>query len=84
MNSPIRTHVRVFFEGRELSMKECIKAAGFRNMTADEMVVRLKGSHCSCGPNMGEFDLLPETDEAVISGGKRYMKCRKCGEYSHL
>lgn len=79
----IRTHVRVFYKGKELSMKECIKAAGF-DMTADEMVNRLKGNHCNCGYNLGEFDLLPEDSEEVLCGGKRYMVCRKCGCISHL
>lgn len=80
----IRTHVRVFENGKELSPSECIKKAGFRDMTADEMVQRLKGDHCSCGKNMGEFELLPEDSPEVVSGGKRYMICRNCGGYSHL
>lgn len=50
---------------------------------------RLGGHHCSCGVNergfsKGQFDLLPLDDEAVVTGGKAYMKCRVCGEFSHL
>lgn len=44
---------------------------------------RLEGSHCKCNGN-GEFVLLPKENKAVIEGGKRYMKCRKCGCWSHL
>ena len=44
---------------------------------------RLSGQHCSC-PNGGEFVLLPLNHRMVKSGGKRYMRCRICGEYSHL
>lgn len=53
---------------------------------------RLTGYHCDCGcdenaigkPSRGEFELLPLTDSSVREGGKAYMKCRKCGGYSHL
>lgn len=50
---------------------------------------RLKGHMCDCGVDEnnisnGEFILLPLNDEAVIEGGKAYMKCKKCGAYSHL
>lgn len=53
---------------------------------------RLSGAHCNCGcdtslignPSLGEFDLLPLTDDSVQEGQKAYMKCRKCGGYSHL
>lgn len=45
---------------------------------------RIAGAgHCYCGGN-GEFELLPLYDEAVKSGGKRYMVCRICGGVSHL
>ena len=55
----------------------------------DKSLERLKGHHCACGVDengftKGEFVLLPLTDEAVVSGGKAYMKCRNCGEHSHL
>ena len=53
---------------------------------------RLAGNHCDCGcdenaigkPSMGEFELLPLYDASVREGGKAYMKCKKCGCYSHL
>lgn len=50
---------------------------------------RLKGIHCRCGTNengftKGEFVLFPLDHEAVREGGKAYMKCRKCGGFSHL
>ena len=44
---------------------------------------RVAGKHCSCSGN-GEFELLPIDDPDVIEGGKRYMRCRICGEWSHL
>ena len=44
---------------------------------------RIQGKLCRCS-NGGEFVLLPLDDPGVIEGGKRYMQCRKCGEYSHL
>jgi hypothetical protein len=44
---------------------------------------RLEGSHCACRGN-GVFEILPLDDEAVQEGGKRYMQCTICGEYSHL
>lgn len=53
---------------------------------------RLGNWMCDCGcnddlpgsPSLGEFVLLPLTDEGVKEGGKAYMKCRNCGAYSHL
>lgn len=53
---------------------------------------RLNGNHCRCGsvdgtpntPSLGEFELLPIEDEAVQQGMKAYMRCRKCGDISHL
>lgn len=42
---------------------------------------RLSGAHCDCNGD-GEFELL-SLDEC-LEGGKRYMKCRKCGGVSHL
>lgn len=52
---------------------------------------RLFGDHCSCCGN-GEF-ILENTDEELIEigldnysyhGGKRWIKCLKCGGISHL
>ena len=50
---------------------------------------RLAGHHCSCGVSAdgytkGVFELLPLQSEDVRIGGKAYMCCTKCGEYSHL
>lgn len=53
---------------------------------------RLGGYHCACGcdedadgkPSKGEFELLPISDSSVREGGKAYMQCRNCGEFSHL
>lgn len=50
---------------------------------------RLKGCHCNCGVtedgySNGEFVLLPKEKEEVKEGGKAYMRCIKCGCYSHL
>lgn len=53
---------------------------------------RLSGNHCDCGcdesaigkPSNGEFELLPLNDTSVREGGKAYMKCKRCGCYSHL
>ena len=50
---------------------------------------RLHGNICNCGVDKqgfsnGEFVLLPLDNEDVISGGKAYMKCKSCGQYSHL
>lgn len=50
---------------------------------------RLKGYHCSCGVTKdgytkGEFRLLPLDSEENKEGGKAYMRCEKCGGYSHL
>lgn len=47
-------------------------------------ITRIEGNHCYCPENEGEFEMLPEDDEAVIQGGKQYMKCRKCDGWSHL
>lgn len=46
---------------------------------------RIKGELCAC-LGKGVFELLP-LEECLIKnggGGKYYMKCRKCGEVSHL
>lgn len=50
---------------------------------------RLRGHMCNCGTTIegysnGEFKLLPLSDECVVTGGKAYMVCQKCGCYSHL
>ena len=49
--------------------------------TATDFPERITGNHCWCGGN-GEFVLEPVSE--CLEGGKRYMKCRICGGYSHL
>ena len=59
---------------------------------SDDRNFRLRGHMCDCGvnenivgnPTNGEFDLLPLHSADVREGMKAYMKCRKCGAYSHL
>ena len=67
-----------------LTPKQLAQEAGF-NFEESDYPERISGSgHCRCA-NGGEFDLLPKNDPTnVESGGKRYMRCRKCGEHSHL
>ena len=74
--------MKIFENNKELTVIEIIKASGFKRITETEMRNRLRNL-CYCGDE-GEFDLLPPDDEAVLSGGKRYMQCRKCGLWSHL
>lgn len=50
---------------------------------------RLYGHLCDCGVDSngfssGEFVLLSLDTEEVQSGGKAYMRCKKCGQLSHL
>ena len=53
---------------------------------------RLSGHHCNCGcdenavgkPTKGKFKLLPFYSPDVKEGGKAYMQCQVCGEFSHL
>ena len=56
------------------------------SMDPDEFVKeRLQGALCACEGN-GEFILIP-MEECLLKnggGGKYYMKCKKCGEHSHL
>lgn len=66
-------------EANALSKRNLFKPSDFIGENS-----RIAGEgHCSCGGN-GEFELLPEDDPDVVSGGKRYMVCRKCGGWSHL
>ena len=44
---------------------------------------RLKGDLCSCNGN-GEFELYPLDSDEVKDGGKHYMRCRVCGDNTHL
>ena len=52
-------------------------------LTDVEMAERINGDLCNCCGE-GEFDLLPLNNEDVMEGQKRYMKCGKCGCWSHL
>lgn len=53
-------------------------------VTPADYPARISGeSHCECN-GYGEFVLLPIDDPGVQEGGKRYMRCRKCGQVSHL
>ena len=52
-------------------------------LTDVEMAERINGDLCNCCGE-GEFDLLPLNNEDVMEDQKRYMKCRKCGCWSHL
>ena len=67
------------------------KCAGGRGepFTAEMMLDRLKGNHCSCGVNelgysKGKFELLFFNSEEVTTGKKPYMVCKHCGCMSHL
>lgn len=77
-------------DAEEMTPLQLIYALGFDSnkyigvISPVEMIERITGYHCDCGENKGEFDLLPVDDPSVVDGGKRYMKCRKCGAYSHL
>lgn len=77
---------KVFYNGTDilLTPKQLAEEAGFNFEEAD-YPDRISGrGHCEC-KNGGEFDLLPKNHPAVAeSGGKRYMRCRKCGCVSHL
>lgn len=69
--------------------KGIFSAVDFAHTTLDGGMKRLQGHMCGCGVTSngfsnGEFVLLPLNDESVISGGKAYMQCKKCGELSHL
>ena len=82
---------RVFIKDRELNdyqiaweYNKLNKGSSKFDISGSEAAHRLEGSHCACPPNRGEFVLLPMSDPAVKEGGKRYMKCRICGCYSHL
>lgn len=50
---------------------------------------RLRGDMCACGVDEkgnsnGDFVLLPLSDKSIKEGGKAYMRCMKCGCFSHL
>ena len=50
---------------------------------------RLRGDMCACGidengNSKGDFVLLPLSNKSIKEGGKAYMRCMKCGCFSHL
>ena len=70
---------QIVAEARKMLPKRCrynLTALGYMGPNS-----RISGVLCGCEGN-GEFELLPV--EECREGGKRYMRCRKCGEYSHL
>lgn len=72
-------------EKKLINRKDLKKYAWDHNIWPDKNydLSRIDGNHCSCEGN-GKFILLPDTHEAVIEGGKAYMECEVCGEFSHL
>lgn len=71
---------KVYKLGPEMTEEELKQEAG-KWFTMD----RIKGKgHCACCGD-GAFVLLPADHPSVKdSGGKRYMICINCGNYSHL
>ena len=69
--------------------KSAFTAVDFSHSLYDGGQKRLLGHHCDCGVDthgfsQGEFILYPIDNESVLFGGKAYMKCKKCGQISHL
>jgi hypothetical protein len=72
-----------------MTNEELAKWAGPAFRSVDFPYLRLSGTHCRCGENAngltkGIFELLPQNNSMVIESGKAFMKCRVCGEFSHL
>lgn len=77
-NIPL-TPKRLAAEANAITSNNLFTALDFKGPNS-----RIQGAgHCRCHGN-GEFVLLPIQDSAVQEGGKRYMKCRRCGCVSHL
>lgn len=85
--------VKFFADSFELAKwaNETHRLAGGKGdvFSAFDFPERLRGHHCDCGVtedgySAGEFELLPLESEEVREGGKAYMRCIKCGGYSHL
>jgi hypothetical protein len=71
---------KVFIKGFNLPLRRrqlAAEAGGGARYT--DYPARITGTLCACGDGQGEFELLPKKE-----GQKVYMKCRICGEYSHL
>lgn len=76
--------MRVYtIEDDHLKLLSITELAEKMHVSEREERERLQGNHCACG-RLGDFLLLPVDDPTVVSGGKRYMRCMKCSEYSHL
>lgn len=69
--------------GKKLSTLDLLKEYDMP-MSVSDLKERLSGKHCSCEEGKELFVLLPKDCPSVIEGGKRYMVCLNCGEYSHL
>jgi len=72
----------------ELFVKMCeLTPELFYNIKPENLVEfidsRIEGTHCAC-KGKGVLELVPLEDESVQEGGKRYMQCTICGEYSNL
>lgn len=75
---------QVFLPGKSvpLTSEQIAQEAG-SNFKPSDIPARITGRLCDCQDG-GEFTLIPADHPDVIEGGKRYMKCRKCGAYGHL
>jgi hypothetical protein len=73
----------IYEVGKKLTIPELIKESGV-SFSKSDMEERISGNHCNCPSDTGEFILLPKDHEAVREGGKRYMVCLTCGQFSHL
>jgi hypothetical protein len=71
---------RVFAMGSNVPLRrhQLVVEAGEHARLSD-YPERITGTLCACGEGQGEFELLPKEE-----GQKVYMRCRKCGEHSHL
>ena len=84
MNEPAIIN-KVYYKGSDkpLTPRQLSRASGFW-LSEDDFPERISGSgHCYC-KNGGEFELLSTKNYPVKDGNKRYIKCRICGEHSHL
>jgi hypothetical protein len=71
---------KVFIKGSDVPLTRLqLVREGGKYARISDYPARIAGTLCACGEGQGEFELLPEQENS-----KRYMRCRKCGEYSHL
>ena len=64
------------------SIKDFMEKANHKSEYFD--ISRISGVHCNCGNGKGEFVLDRKDSIANKEGGKLYMCCRICNQYSHL